>query len=1450
MVVTPEQNHNHNQEVVQTFGDINATISGEGNKFVITNTQIIQVAVAEIKTRPLIESSPYKGLKRFESVDKDLFFGREQAIVSLMQAVSQNNLVLVLGASGSGKSSLVRAGLIPQFAQRLGAKFNDLTFTPDRDPFESWRVSLIGKGYKQSEVEIARQGDIEKVVQTLKMPEAQWLLFIDQFEELFTLTQDTEKRQRFITSLVRLAESEAKSVKIVLAMRADFLDRFSPHPKLGQIAQQTIHLVTDMHDDELRLVIEQPAASHGVVFEEGLVEEIIKDLRGQAGSLPLLQYTLDLLWQNDDISDRTLNVKTYRELGGVRGALQKHVDQIYQNLSEGDREATKQIFLRLVDIAGTEASDVGKIAVNRRAYLSEFSDKSAHHILPRLVDANLLVSNRQPEADRSTVEIAHEILIQSWSTLNQWIEESRETIAIRNRLSEDAQRWDTSESPEDELWSGSKLQRVEELREKGEFERLGGLSELENRFVEASVTKRDRLARLEEERRKRELRRAWITAGAAICAGVVMVGVSVFAWGQWRLSEISRLNADVQAFSASSEKLFTSEKKLEALVTALKAAKRLKEPLGQVAATSESRWMAAIALKQVVYGLPAQNRLEDHTQEVLDVQFSPNGQMLASSSRDGTVRFWKPDGTLLKICKYNYFDGSGFVSTSHEDSEVDTELEEVQGYFLNSISFSPDGETIAVGTGYTNIELISPDCQSIRQLQHHQDDFSQSDLGVESVTFSPNGQIIASGGGDGSIKIQTLTGEMLARMTDHESWVTSVVFSSDGQMVASASRDGTVKLWQQQGSNAKKWKLLKTFTHSNEAFDYRRNDQTVWSVAFSHDHKIIASAGEDGKIKLWNIDGKLIDVFSNGMTPVRSVRFSPDGKFLVTGNGHEKQYFREYLGNYDESITDNSINVWTINGILVAKFVGHNRTINRVVFSPNSQVIASASSDNTVNLWSLKFLLNSQWKAHEKSIKKLNFSNDVSRIASASDKQAKSWDLNGNLLKNMEAKYAIDFSMIGKNNILVIKDQGLIETLNTNTYFSNKNNQYQDFYEKIINKNKKNQEHYEDIISTLSPDGKYILTAEGKVSTSEIKLWSFDKGFQTLIKLRFDRILNANFSPDSKLLAIHSQPGGANASFVDAINEIIELFKLDGTLVATLAGHKASFSPDTKIIATAGEDGIVRLYKPDGSLIKNLRGHSEYVTNVTFSPDGEILASASDDKTVRLWSSDGTLLRTFPLAEVVNDLSFSPDGKTLALGNSSGYIVLWNFDLDNLLSRGCYQVRNYLKTNPNVKPEDRHLCDDIPPAPPPEITPESLAEMPDLAPASSTVDESQPIATSTSEPEPTSPPEAESSTETTTPSHSYDFPLDTCGDSDSDGNNTWYPVYVDYSEETLEQIRQNYCGDAIKNWREEEQKDSIQVGSFLTSEDAEEFARIMVQEVGSGEVGTPTVPESEADLDE
>ena len=215
---------------------------------------------------------------------------------------------MILGASGSGKSSVVRAGLIPELKKSLESqKFYDFIFTPNIDPFESLYRCLLNeeKDYRFSKLkaEIALQaeaGTLSQVISTLKMPEEKWLIFVDQFEEIFTICSDTDRQRNFIEGLVQVANSNDSSIRIVLAMRADFLEKFGSYPALGAIANQNnIHLVTGMYPDELRQAIEQPAAKHGVVFEEGLVEQIIKEVEGQSGCLPLLQYTLNLLWESE-----------------------------------------------------------------------------------------------------------------------------------------------------------------------------------------------------------------------------------------------------------------------------------------------------------------------------------------------------------------------------------------------------------------------------------------------------------------------------------------------------------------------------------------------------------------------------------------------------------------------------------------------------------------------------------------------------------------------------------------------------------------------------------------------------------------------------------------------------------------------------------------------------------------------------------------------------------------------------------------------------------------------------------------------------------------------------------------------------------------------------------------------------------------------------------------------
>jgi energy-coupling factor transporter ATP-binding protein EcfA2 len=411
------------------IGDDNVQIQGDSNIVTFNKTEILQIAVEEIKTRQFIETSPYKGLKKFEPEDKDLFFGRDQFLTGLVNELEQTNLILLLGASGSGKSSVVRAGLIPWLSQKWRSRFVHLMFTPDSDPFESFYASLLSK-YKQTEAQIAREakaGTLTQVVTRLKQPDDYWLIFIDQFEELFTTSQ-LEKRDQFIASLVQLSKTKQRSVKIVATMRADFLDRLSPYPQLVKATDKHRPFIAEMQRDELRLAIEQPAAQHGVVFEQGLVEEIIQNLKRQAGYLPLLQYTLNLVWEtevkNYDIQDRTLNINTYRQLGGVWGALHQRVEKIYNNLTTEEQTCVQRIFLRLVEIGGEEESGTEWKPVRRRAMRFEFNDPLEQKVLAQLIDQNLLVSNRQPHCEVSTVEIAHEALLTSWTRLNEWIGES------------------------------------------------------------------------------------------------------------------------------------------------------------------------------------------------------------------------------------------------------------------------------------------------------------------------------------------------------------------------------------------------------------------------------------------------------------------------------------------------------------------------------------------------------------------------------------------------------------------------------------------------------------------------------------------------------------------------------------------------------------------------------------------------------------------------------------------------------------------------------------------------------------------------------------------------------------------------------------------------------------------------------------------------------------------
>lgn len=554
--------------------------------------------------------NPYKGLAAFAEPDAADFFGRTDEIRRAVAMVAEHPLSAVVGPSGSGKSSLVLAGLLPAIRARAVAgsdRWISVRSVPGRHPFDELATALSGvatdviadlgapdaKGLLRVAERVGRELD------------ADLLVIIDQFEELFTLVAAAETRERFVASLANAAAHPAGLIRIVLTLRADFFHEALSLPVLGPIIS-TAHLaLAPLDPDATHEAIVAPARTAGLELEAGLAERIIADLAGQPGSLPLLEFTLDRLAAATP--DGRVTHGAYDALGGVRGAIAERAEDAYRRLTDTQREVARHVFTRLLTVSD-DADDL-----RRRVRVSEFrsldlGDADVEAVLDIFGRERLLTFDVDPTTRGATVEVAHEALLREWPTLLGWVEARRESLVLQRRFQAAHAEWEESGRGPSNLLTGGKLSQYEEWA-RGEQVRL---TTGEREFLDTSI------ARRAAEAAERRTRRRQVLAGFAGAAVIASAFAGIAVW-QWGIAAAEARQETVRQLAASSTTAIAEDPE-RAILLALESADV------SLAAGEPVRSETLAALLEAVHA----SRLEMRFDEYLAAGFDPGGDLLTA----------------------------------------------------------------------------------------------------------------------------------------------------------------------------------------------------------------------------------------------------------------------------------------------------------------------------------------------------------------------------------------------------------------------------------------------------------------------------------------------------------------------------------------------------------------------------------------------------------------------------------------------------------------------------------------------------------------------------------------------------------------------------------------------------------------------------------------------------
>ena len=995
--------------------------------------QLLQETQSGVAPASFAETSaPYKGLYPFTSADRADFFGREETVDFLLQRLTDVSVAVLIGSSGSGKSSLVQAGLIP--ALTSGESVRQLTkrgetriagwsvieFRPGADPFYALAEAIallpranddVGRIMRRLRDEGAMLGALE-----LFPAHTRILIFADQFEELYTLCPSANTRRAFIDLLLNSTHSlPAGAIALVIAMRADFVSQALTHRPLADALQRGGIVLGPMARHELRRAIGAPARNRGVTFEPGLTERLLDDVGQEPGNLPLLQFALAELWSRR--SGYVITHEDYDAIGRVSGALASYADKVYVQLTPDEQATARRLLIQLVQ-PGYETGDT-----RRPALRAELSD-AAWALAQKLADLRLVVTGHGDGGE--SVELVHEALIRSWAQLREWMDEDRDFRWWQQRLRTYLQQWVASGHEEDALLRGVVLSEAERWINL----RRADLSQSEQALIDASVAARNaklaeieqtrqlelartqelamaEMQRAEAEHRRAEVERAsrrrlrWLTFGLAGVLAVAIVAAA-FAFSQQAEARRFAEQALVRQLAAQSLNLADDATDL-ALLLGAEATARTTD------AADLTDYLTAFSLSGLL-----DRFLRGGSGDLTGIAVTPDGQHLLTIAEEGSltsVAQWDavtgkmarqllppqdrssvalaPDGGRIATADKDLiqlWDGASGEPVATWSVGVDQEI--------SLLKFSADGSLL--------ISRLTDGAIRVWDIATHQP------IGVkvtpadrdENFWLSPDNHTLAITrdiGEDRGVDLWDVnTGEMSGvRLGGHESTINSVAFSAAGDKLATASFDGSVRLW-----DVTTGELLHT--------PLTEHDGRVLSVAFSPDGALLVTGGADHKILLYDVATERLvgEPLIGHDNWVRALSFTANGDALYSGatggslirwdmtrrlplKGHTDRVRSLALSPDGATLAttgfDRRILLWdAITGAPLAELPSpHTRSIIQVAYSPNGRFLATGDAGGAVALWDVEArqLLHPPFTPFDSVVIGLTFSPDSQFLA-------------------------------------------------------------------------------------------------------------------------------------------------------------------------------------------------------------------------------------------------------------------------------------------------------------------------------------------------------------------------------------------------------------------------------------------------------------------------------------